>query len=71
MRSSLEPINETGLGVLDAVAVTRKRSICHTLIHDQLHVLYTAAKMSMKVSSNGGVCNFILLVGRIFRISNV
>lgn len=71
VRSSLEPINETGLRILDAVTIARKRSICHTLIHDQLHILYATTEMSVKVSSNGGISDFILLIGRILGVGDM
>lgn len=71
VRSSLIPIHKAGLCILDAVTVSWERSICRTLIHDQLYALDAATKMSMEVASNGRVCDFVLFIGRIFGIGNM
>lgn len=71
VRSSLEPINETGLGIFNTVTIARKRSICHTLIQDQLHILHATAEMRVKVSSNSRISDFVLLIGRILGVSDM
>lgn len=71
VRTALEPVNETGLGVLDPVAVAWKWPICGSLFHDQLHVLHTTVEVRMEVSREGRVCNLVLLVRLIFDVGNV
>lgn len=53
------------------MAVSRQRSICYALVHNQLHVPDAAAKVSMEVSCDGGIGNLILLVGCIFGVRDV
>lgn len=71
VRPRLEPVHQAGLGVLNAVTISRQRSICHALVYNQLHVLDTAAEMCMEISCNGRIGNLVLLVGCVFGIGNV
>jgi hypothetical protein len=71
MRSGFKPVDEAGLGILDAMAIARQRSISHALIQDQLHIPDPTAKVCMEVSRDGRVRNLILLVGRVFGIGDV
>lgn len=53
------------------MAVSRKRSIGDSFIHNQLHIPHATAEVGVEVSCNGRVRDFILLVGRLFNIGDM
>lgn len=71
MRTAIVPVDQTGLRVLDPVAVAGEWSIRRPLFHDQLHVLDTAVEVRVEVSRECGVGNLVLLVCLVFDVGDV
>lgn len=65
MRSCLEPVNQTSVGVLNTIAVPRQRFVNNTLVHDELHALHTAAEVGVEVSGDRGKGDFVLLIASV------
>lgn len=71
MRTAIVPVDQTGLCVLNPVAIAGKRSVRRPLFHDQLHVLDTAVKVRVEVSRKCGVGYLVLLVCLVFDVGDV
>src|SRR3569833_739544 len=71
MGTTLEPVHQARLGVLDEVALSRQRPVRCALIHDQLHVFDTAVEVGVEVAGQCRERYLIVLVGAFAPIHDV
>lgn len=59
MRSRLVPVRQAGLGVVEAIKVSRQEALVPALVQRQLHALDTAAEVRVEVSSDRRIQNLV------------